>query len=62
MSASARLDAAIRADGDRSALVANLETHTDTVAHGHPADLPTGDELAALLEQYLDDNGGDAPM
>lgn len=56
MSVSARLDAVIRADGERSALVANLETHIDTVAHGHPADLPTGDELATLLEQYLDDN------
>ncbi len=57
----ARLDAVIRADDEQSALVANLESHTDTVAHGHPADLPTGDELAALLEQYLDDNGDDQP-
>lgn len=55
----ARLDSLVRADSERSALVAALETPGDMVRHGHPADLPTGDELAAFLEQYLDDSNGD---
>lgn len=50
-----RLDVVVRADADRAALVADLESHSEVVSRGHPADLPSGDELAAQLERYLED-------
>lgn len=54
---STRLDAAVSSDEERARLVGNLESHADNVARTHPSEIPTGDQLAAQLEQFLEGNG-----
>lgn len=50
-----RLDALLHADEDRARMVGNLESHADNVARTtHPSELPTGDQLADELRQFLD--------
>ncbi len=53
----ARLDALVEADEEHARLVGNLESHADNVARAHPSEMPTGDQLAAEFEQFLDTNG-----
>ena len=49
--------AAVSQDNDLSSYVQMLEERYDAQADGGPRDLPTGDELASELEQFLREKG-----
>ena len=49
--------AAVSQDSDLSSYVQMLEERYDAQADGGPRDLPTGDELASELEQFLREKG-----
>ncbi len=49
-----RLDALVSEDEDRARMVSNLESHADNVARAHATEMPTGDQLAAQFEQFLE--------
>ncbi len=50
----ARLDSLLDSDEERARMVGNLESHADHVARTHPSEIPTGDQLADELRQFLD--------
>lgn len=57
-----RLDMMQAGDDERNRMVGNLESHADTVANvGLDVErLPTGDQLAQQLREFLDDDNGDS--
>jgi proteasome assembly chaperone (PAC2) family protein len=54
-----RLDKAIARSNDNRQLVEKLEKHHDRLLAGSTAELPSGEELAAQLEEFLRDQDGD---
>jgi predicted ATP-grasp superfamily ATP-dependent carboligase len=53
--ATRRLDTAVAKSSEHQRLVEKLEAHHDRLLGGSAADLPSGDEIAAQLEQFLRD-------
>ena len=54
-----RIDALIAANPEHVAMVRQLEEHLESLEAAERGDLPSGEELAAELERFLRDQGGD---
>lgn len=54
-----RLDKAVAKSEDHSRLVEKLEQHYDRVIGGGTQNIPSGDEIAAQLEEFLRDQAGE---
>ena len=58
-STAARLDDLIAQNAEHEQMVAQLEEAVDSIGEGTTSDLPTGDELAEELQQFLREQGPD---
>ena len=54
-----RLDKAVAKSDDHSRLVEKLEQHFDRLVGGASENIPSGDEIAAQLEEFLRDQEGE---